>query len=113
MRGRGCAPRAAHTPARESDPRKRLASRVLLAAVAGGALYGMYKSVELRSGAGQAASAGGKDIKCFGIAKAGHNDCATAKHGCNGQATVDYDPTDFKYVPAGACMKLGGKLASG
>jgi len=50
--------------------------------------------------------------KCFGIALAGRNDCATAKHGCNGQATFDHDPTDFKYVPKGACLKLGGKLTA-
>ncbi|MDA8110641.1 MAG: MerC family mercury resistance protein [Betaproteobacteria bacterium] len=113
LRGWIGAPRAALVPAPKSDPRKRLASRALLAAVAGAALYGMYESVELRSGADGKTDAGGKTVKCFGIAKAGQNDCATAKHGCNGQATVNYDPTDFKYVPSGACLKLGGKLAQG
>lgn len=111
IRGRTGAPRPSSAPAPEPDPRKRLASRALLAAVAGAALYGMYESVELHSPANGKASADGKTVKCFGIAKAGQNDCATAKHGCNGQATVNYDPTDFKYVPSGACLKLGGKLA--
>jgi uncharacterized membrane protein len=47
--------------------------------------------------------------KCYGIAKAGQNDCGTAKHTCAGQAKRDNDPADWKYVPAGTCEKLGGK----
>ena len=48
--------------------------------------------------------------KCFGIAKAGQNDCATAKtpHSCATLSKVDNDPQDFKYVPAGSCEKVGG-----
>ncbi|MCW3480142.1 DUF2282 domain-containing protein [Neisseriaceae bacterium JH1-16] len=48
--------------------------------------------------------------QCFGVAKAGHNDCATGAHGCAAQAKKDKDPADFKLVPAGTCQKLGGKL---
>ena len=54
--------------------------------------------------------------KCFGIAKAGQNDCAgthncaglSGLHGCKGTSKVDYDPADFKLVPDGTCAKLGG-----
>jgi len=31
--------------------------------------------------------------KCFGIAKAGQNDCGTAKHACAGSSKADNDPT--------------------
>ena len=48
--------------------------------------------------------------KCAGIAEAGKNDCATAKHSCAGQATADKSPDDWKYVPKGQCEKMGGKL---
>lgn len=48
--------------------------------------------------------------KCFGIATAGKNDCSTSKHGCASMATTDKDPQDFKLVPTGSCLKLGGKL---
>lgn len=50
--------------------------------------------------------------KCFGIAKAGQNDCAsvTGAHSCAGQATKDMDPKEWKYVAAGSCEKMGGKL---
>ena len=51
--------------------------------------------------------------KCYGVAKAGQNDCANASgtHACSGQAKKDKDPGDWKYVAAGTCTKLGGKIA--
>lgn len=55
-----------------------------------------------------AADNAGKD-KCAGIATAGHNDCATKAHSCAGQAKMDKDPSDWKYVPKGECEKMGGK----
>lgn len=51
--------------------------------------------------------------KCYGIAKAGQNDCGTARHSCAGKATRDGDPDDWKSVPKGTCEKLGGKLTPG
>lgn len=50
--------------------------------------------------------------KCFGVAKAGANDCASTDgaHSCAGQAKRDNDPKDFKYVAKGTCEKMGGKL---
>jgi mercuric ion transport protein len=90
---------------------RRLATKALMGIVAGGALYGTYKSVQRFSPVTQA-SGGGEQERCFGIAKAGQNDCSTAKHGCNGQASVDHSPDEFKYVPEGTCLKMGGKLTS-
>jgi len=48
--------------------------------------------------------------KCFGIAKAGSNDCASAtgSHSCAGTATKDNDKGDWKYVDKGTCDKMGG-----
>lgn len=48
--------------------------------------------------------------KCFGIAQAGKNDCASGAHSCAGQATKDKDPGDWKYVAKGSCEKMGGTL---
>lgn len=48
--------------------------------------------------------------KCYGVAKAGQNDCGTARHSCAGKATRDRDPADWKMVPKGTCEKIGGKL---
>jgi uncharacterized membrane protein len=53
--------------------------------------------------------------KCFGIAKAGMNDCSSNKsaHSCAGQSTVSNDPMDFVAVPKGTCNKIaGGSLMS-
>jgi uncharacterized membrane protein len=52
--------------------------------------------------------------KCFGIAKAGQNDCAAANgsHSCSGQSKVDKGASDWKYVAKGTCEKAGGKLAA-
>ncbi len=51
--------------------------------------------------------------KCYGIAKAGQNDCGTARHSCAGQASKDNAPDDWKYVPKGTCEKVGGKTSPG
>ena len=54
--------------------------------------------------------ASGSKEKCYGIAKAGKNDCAAAAHSCAGQSTKDNDAADWKYVPKGECEKMGGKM---
>jgi uncharacterized membrane protein len=48
--------------------------------------------------------------KCYGIAKAGQNDCGTATHACAGLAKKDNAPDEWKYVAKGTCEKMGGKL---
>lgn len=93
-----------------SDASRR-AIQGAIALLASGALYGVYKSVQVFSPGAQATASGDKET-CFGIAKAGQNDCATAKHACNGQATIDNASDDFKYVPKGTCEKIGGKLSA-
>ena len=51
--------------------------------------------------------------KCFGIAKAGQNDCANlaGSHACAGMAKVDNDPGEWKYVPKGTCKQMKGMTA--
>jgi uncharacterized membrane protein len=52
--------------------------------------------------------------KCYGVAKAGHNDCAAGAHSCAGQATKNFDKASFVALPKGACEKLaGGSLTPG
>jgi uncharacterized membrane protein len=48
--------------------------------------------------------------KCFGIAKAGLNDCSSKKsgHSCAGQAAKNSDANDFVSVPKGTCNKIAG-----
>ena len=63
-------------------------------------------------GHANAAEEKGKE-KCFGIAKAGQNDCANVSgtHSCAGQSTVDKGADEWKYVAKGTCKGLGGKTA--
>ncbi len=50
--------------------------------------------------------------KCYGVSKAGKNDCQTAVSACAGTAKQDSDPTAFIYLPKGACEKIvGGSVA--
>ena len=62
------------------------------------------------AGAGEMGAKADKE-KCYGVAKAGKNDCAANGHSCAGQSKVDNDPTEWKYVPKGECEKMGGKTA--
>jgi uncharacterized membrane protein len=50
--------------------------------------------------------------KCYGVARAGHNDCFFASNSCAGTSTQDDDPRAWIYVPQGTCSKISrGTLA--
>lgn len=45
--------------------------------------------------------------KCYGVAKAGQNDCAAgAGTTCSGTSTVDYQGNAWKLVPKGTCETM-------
>jgi uncharacterized membrane protein len=46
------------------------------------------------------------DEHCYGISKAGQNDCKAGAHDCKGMSTADYDGASFKLVPAGTCEAM-------
>jgi len=50
--------------------------------------------------------------KCYGLAKAGANDCASAgNNSCGGTSMLDGDPNAWIYVPVGYCDRIvGGSL---
>jgi len=52
--------------------------------------------------------------KCYGIAKAGMNDCGTGTHSCAGVSKKDGNPKEWIFLPRGACDKIvGGSTSSG
>ncbi len=58
------------------------------------------------------ASAGSKE-KCYGVVKAGQNDCATKTSSCAGSSKTDSQKDAFIAMPKGLCDKLvGGSLKS-
>ncbi len=49
--------------------------------------------------------------KCYGVAKAGKNDCQTANSSCAGTSKRDSQKDAWLFVPAGTCERLvGGNL---
>lgn len=46
--------------------------------------------------------------RCFGVAKAGMNDCGNASHGCGGEAKIDRDKNEWIFIPTGLCKKISG-----
>lgn len=67
----------------------------------------------LALGTSPAFSADDAKEKCYGVAKAGQNDCAANGHACAGQSKVDNHPAEWKHVPKGECEKMGGSLQAG
>jgi uncharacterized membrane protein len=44
--------------------------------------------------------------KCYGIVKAGKNDCQTANSSCAGTSKVNAQKEAWVYVPKGTCERL-------
>ncbi len=53
------------------------------------------------------AMAGSKE-KCYGVAAAGQNDCATNNSSCAGTSKTDNQGDAFLAIPTGLCEKLAG-----
>jgi uncharacterized membrane protein len=50
--------------------------------------------------------------KCYGVVKAGENDCFGQGNSCGSTSKKDNDPQAWIYVPAGTCKKItGGRLS--
>jgi uncharacterized membrane protein len=61
-----------------------------------------------------AAQAQGNMEKCYGVSKAGKNDCQTAASSCAGTSKKDSQTDAWISVPKGVCEKLvGGKTTTG
>jgi len=63
--------------------------------------------------AAPAAAQKGEMEKCYGVAKAGGNDCQTASSSCAGTSTADNQGDAWLLVPKGVCERLvGGSLST-
>ena len=63
--------------------------------------------------AGPAEKPSFKFEKCFGVAKAGHNDCQTAASSCAGTSKKDAQADAWVYLPQGTCSKISGGMTKG
>lgn len=71
-------------------------------------IAGAVLSAGIAAGLATAATAAEKAPmeKCYGVAKAGHNDCAAGPGtSCAGTSTRDYQGNSWKLVPKGTCTK--------
>lgn len=84
--------------------KRYLVASALAAAIAGPSLLSAQKPVPTPTNF--------KAQKCYGIAKAGQNDCAsTGNNSCGGTSKANGDPNAWIYVPAGYCERIvGGSL---
>ena len=57
-------------------------------------------------------AAGAGKEKCYGVAKAGKNDCAANGHGCAAQSKVAKNAKEWVYLPAGTCDRLVGGVVA-
>ena len=83
--------------------------RALFASAATALLSTMLLSTSAMAASHAAAPKAEKE-KCYGVAKAGQNDCANlaGTHSCAGQAKVDMDKGEWKYVAKGTCATMKG-----
>lgn len=52
--------------------------------------------------------------RCYGIVRAGLNDCGTSQHACAGRARLDGADDEWLSLPSGTCARIaGGRLKSG
>lgn len=75
------------------------------------AVSGVLAAGILSIGTDALAAEKAKIEKCYGIVKAGKNDCQTANSACAGTAKKDGQKDAWIYVPKGTCEKIvGGSL---
>jgi uncharacterized membrane protein len=72
----------------------------LATAVAGALALGAAAQVQAQDKA--------KQEKCYGVVKAGKNDCQTATNSCAGTSKKDGQADAWIYVPAGTCDRIVG-----
>ena len=87
---------------------KKVSAIAIASAVAG--------ALALAAGPVLAQTKGAAGFKCYGVAKAGQNDCANAAktHDCAGQSKADFDLGEWKAVKdAAACTTMGGADKAG
>ena len=73
------------------------------------AAIGGLVALGLSTVAAQSAYAAKGDMeKCYGVVKAGKNDCQTANSACAGTSTADGQKDAWVFVPAGLCEKIVG-----
>lgn len=82
-------------------------SKTTKAVFSGAALAGAVAVAISGAQLATATNAAAANVKCYGIALAGQNDCAAGPGTtCQGTSTVDYQGNSWKYVEEGTCTSM-------
>ena len=65
-------------------------------------------SIGIAASSQSAFAAKGDQEKCYGVVKAGKNDCAASGNACAGQVKTDGAKDAWVYLPKGTCEKIVG-----
>ena len=88
-----------------------LIAAAALSACSGGSSEATGESAETASEVTKVAVADKE--KCYGIAKAGENDCKAGEGtSCAGTSILDYQGNAWKHTDPGACEAIGGSLTA-
>lgn len=77
-------------------------------AIASALVGALGVSAVAQAQSGPAPQPGYKFEKCYGVVKAGKNDCQTAKSSCAGTSKTDAQADAWIYMPAGTCDRIVG-----
>ncbi len=91
-----------------------MANKTLTTLSVAAALAGAVSLAALTAAAQPVTSIPAGMEKCYGISRAGENQCANAAgtHSCAGQSRDTYSGQDWRLVPSGTCASLGGQTAA-
>jgi uncharacterized membrane protein len=70
------------------------------------AVGGLFALAQLGANAQPAPTPKFDAEKCYGVAKAGKNDCAANGHACQGQSKAEANAKEWVYVPKGTCERI-------
>jgi uncharacterized membrane protein len=89
-----------------------MSNRVIIASALAAAVFAPSALVQNALAQGPAPTPAFKSEKCYGLARAGQNDCAsTGNNSCAGTSRANSDPRAWIFVPAGYCGRIvGGSL---
>jgi uncharacterized membrane protein len=87
----------------EIEMSKKLISKAVVASALFGAVALMGHTADANKKMGHMMGE-----KCYGIAKAGHNDCKGSGHSCKGASEKDSDGKDFIMTKKGNCARIVG-----
>lgn len=90
----------------DNQPKRKYQNAIVIACAAGASFAAICANTSLFSKS-HSENLGERE-RCYGVTKAGQNDCATATHSCAQKSPVDHDPNEWIMLPKGTCSRLVG-----